>query len=76
MKGGIEAMKSLLLDDNEIVRYYSACALISVYPELCKKVLTRINNGYLKTSVKYVILNYDNGDNYFSNFLKINNIIC
>ena len=69
---GVEELKKLLFDENEIVRFYSAGVLISLYPEDAIAVLKDIEqNGqtHLASDVKYVLLNYEEKNNYFEKFL-------
>ena len=71
-KEGVEELKKLLFDENEIVRFYSAGVLISLYPEESIAVLKDIEqNGqtHLASNVKYVLLNYEEKNNYFEKFL-------
>lgn len=70
---GVSLLKELLDDDSEIVRYYSSSTLISLFPKKCKQILKEIEkNGqtHLSSDVKYVIQNYEQGNNYFQKFLK------
>ena len=73
-QNGIQLMSSLLDDDNEIVRYYIAGALISIYPEKCIKILKKIEKGktFLAVEVKYVLANYEQNNNYIQKFLEEN----
>ena len=69
---GVEELKNLLSDENEIVRYYVASIIISLYPEESIAVLKDIEqNGqtHLASNVKYVLLNYEEKNNYFEKFL-------
>ena len=70
---GVECLFSLLYDENEIVRYYSASIIFSLYPREAKKTLKDIEKKgktHLASNVKYVIQNYEQGNNYFQKFLK------
>lgn len=71
---GIIILKRMLDDDNEIVNYYVASTLISLFPQKCKEVLEKIQQGnwFLASNVKYVIKNYEKGNNYFEKFLAEN----
>ena len=72
LREGIESLLKLLKDENEIVRYYSASIIFSLYPNEAKKTLKEIEkNGstHLASNVKYVIKNYEDGNNYFQKFL-------
>lgn len=73
---GINEMKTLLDDESEIVRCYSASTLISLFPQKCKEVLKKVEKGktHLASDVKYIILNYEQGNNFFAKFLKDNKI--
>ena len=69
---GVQAMTKHLSDESEIVRYYSASTLISIYPKPCIKILKQIEKKgetHLAGLVKYVIKNYEEGNNYFEKFL-------
>lgn len=75
---GVEALFNLLKDDNEIIRYYSASIIFSLYPNEAKKTLKEIEKKgktYLASNVKYVIKNYEEGNNYFQKFLQTRNNI-
>ncbi len=65
-------MATLLDDDDYRVRYYSACTLISLFPDKCTKILkdTMKNGKYLAVDAKYALLNYKEGNNYFYNYLN------
>ena len=70
---GINAILALLNDENEIVRYYSASIVFSLYPREAKKTLKEIEKHgqtHLASNVKYVIQNYEQGNNFFQKFLK------
>ena len=69
---GIKAFSILLEDENDIVRYYSASALISLYPKRCVKILKekKKKNIFVSYLVKYVISNYNAGNNYIEKFLS------
>lgn len=71
---GINAMSLLLDDEDDIVRYYSASALISLFPKKCIKILKDIEKKDIFVSylVKYILLNYKDGNNYIQNFLSEN----
>ncbi|MBQ8614993.1 MAG: hypothetical protein IJ415_00260 [Clostridia bacterium] len=71
---GVLALKTLLDDESEIVRYYVASTLISLFPKKCKEVLRKIQKGntYLASDVKYILINYEEGNNYFQKFLSNN----
>ena len=71
---GIKSMKSLLDDENEIVRYYASVALVSVFPKKCIKILKDVEKGdlFLAIEVKYVLNNYFQNNNYIQKFLAEN----
>lgn len=72
LQEGVEALFKLLKDENEIVRYYSASIVFSLYPNEAKKTLKEIEKKgktHLASNVKYVIKNYEEGNNYFQKFL-------
>ena len=69
---GVEALFKMLQDENEIVRYYSASIVFSLYPNEAKKALKEIEKKgktHLASNVKYVIKNYEERNNYFQKFL-------
>ncbi|MBE7076486.1 MAG: hypothetical protein E7374_01175 [Clostridiales bacterium] len=68
---GVLALKKLLDDESEIVRCYVASTLISIYPKKCKEVLLKVQKGktHLASDVKYILMNYEEGNNYFAKFL-------
>ncbi len=70
-KEGVLALRTLLDDESEVVRCYAASTLISLFPKKCKEVLHKIEKGntYLASDVKYIIMNYEEGNNYFQKFL-------
>ena len=73
LQEGIDALFKLLKDENEIVRYYSASIIFSLYPQEAKKTLKEIEKKgktHLASNVKYVIKNYEEGNNYFEKFLS------
>ena len=75
LQEGVQALFKMLKDENEIVRYYSASIIFSLYPHESKKALKDIEkNGktHLASNVKYVIKNYEEGNNYFQKFLSNN----
>ena len=70
---GVGELFKMLTDENEIVRYYSASIIFSLYPNESKRTLIEIEkNGktHLASNVKYVIKNYEEGNNYFQKFLQ------
>ena len=72
LQEGIEALFKMLKDENEIVRYYSASIIFSLYPKEAQKTLKDIEKKgktHLSSNVKYVIKNYEEGNNYFQKFL-------
>ena len=72
LQEGVDALFKMLKDENEIVRYYSASIVFSLYPNEAKKTLIAIEKKgktHLASNVKYVIKNYEEGNNYFQKFL-------
>ena len=72
LQEGVDALFKMLKDENEIVRYYSASIVFSLYPNEAKKTLITIEKKgktHLASNVKYVIKNYEEGNNYFQKFL-------
>lgn len=72
LQEGVDALFKMLTDENEIVRYYSASIIFSLYPNEAKKTLKEIEKKgktHLASNAKYVIRNYEEGNNYFQKFL-------
>ena len=72
---GVRALLKMLQDENEIVRYYSASIIFSLYPNEAQNTLKNIEKTgktHLASNVKYVIKNYEEGNNYFEKFLAEN----
>lgn len=72
LQEGVDALFKMLNDENEIVRYYSASIVFSLYPNEAKKTLKEIEKKgktHLVSNVKYVIKNFEEGNNYFQKFL-------
>lgn len=72
---GVRALLKMLQDENEIVRYYSASIIFSLYPNEVQNTLKNIEKTgktHLASNVKYVIKNYEEGNNYFEKFLAEN----
>ncbi len=75
LQEGVDALFKMLKDENEIVRYYSASIVYSLYPNEAEKTLKAIEKKgktHLASNVKYVIKNYEEGNNYFEKFLSNN----